>query len=441
MRILHVNAFAGEVGGAEVYLHAVMAELRSRGHEIAFFAGDEQRSERTHDTCIVQRPDFDAEKLVHDEELEATFRQFAAEFKPDLVHLHNMHHFPVGMLVEAANAGAPVLQSAHDIGYLCPNSWCVWPDGTVCEGGAGAKCFEHGCEANYPYDARIVLSNKLRYEVIKRTARGLHCWSQFMADKFEEHGFPEPFVQPMWVEGGEKAPRSASELPEREPRRVLFLGRLVPEKGVEYLVRAWPTVLAKYPDAALSIVGGGPEEERLHGIAREVGLDPASVFTGKIPHADVEEHLVRATCQVLPSIWCENSPVTTYESYLTGLPMIASDIAGLPAMVRPGETGLLAKPRDAEDLAAKLCEMLGDTELQARLQQGCLDSIERYTKQIHFDGLLAAYDRVLAAGPNDTPVDLDLLASSDAFMKRFFEVEKWALDMQKHIQWLESQAR
>ncbi|MHC4895239.1 MAG: hypothetical protein ACYTFV_18255, partial [Planctomycetota bacterium] len=153
MRILHVNAFAGEVGGAEVYLHAVMDELRSRGHEIAFFAG-------------------------------ATFREFAAEFKPDLVHLHNMHHFPVGMLVEAANAGAPVLQSAHDIGYLCPNSWCVWPDGTVCEGGAGAKCFEHGCEANYPYDARIVLSNKLRYEVIKRTARGLHCWSQFMADKF-----------------------------------------------------------------------------------------------------------------------------------------------------------------------------------------------------------------------------------------------------------------
>jgi glycosyltransferase involved in cell wall biosynthesis len=418
MRVLQVNAFAGKVGGAEIYCHGVMDELRARGHEVGFFAGDPERAERTDTTCIVRRPEFDPANLIH---------------------LHNTHHLSVGFVSEAARVGAPVIQTAHDFGYLCPNSWCVWPDGTVCEGGPGQKCFEHGCEANYPYDGRIVLSFKLRYEVTKASVRAFPCPSEFLARKLTAHGFPNAFGLPLWVEGAERAPRSREELPPRDPDRVLFLGRLVPEKGVEFLVRAWPRVLERFPRAVLSIVGGGPDQERLEGIAREVGLDPGAVFTGKVPHEQVAEHLERATCIVLPSIWCENSPVTTYESYRAGLPMVASDIAGLPAMVRPGETGLLARPRDAEDLAAKLCELLGDPALQARLQQGCLDSVERFTKQKHFDRLLAAYDQVLAEGPLEPNVDLDLLAASNAFLERFAEVEKWALDMQKHIQWLESQ--
>ena len=441
MRILQVNAFAGKVGGAEIYCHGVIDELRARGHEVAFFAGDPERSERTDRTCIVQRPEFDPAKLVHDPELEGAWREFAAEFRPDLVHLHNTHHLSVAFVAEAARVGAPVIQTAHDFGYLCPNSWCTWPDGTVCEGGPGQKCFEHGCEANYPFDGRVVMSFKLRYEVTKASVRAFPCPSQFLADKLTAHGFANAFGLPLWVEGAEHAPKSRAELPERDPARVLFLGRLVPEKGVEYLVRAWPRVLERFPNAELSIVGGGPDEDRLHGIAREVGLEPETVFTGKVPHEQVAEHLQRATCTVLPSVWCENSPVTTYESYLAGLPMVASDIAGLPAMVRPGETGLLARPRDAEDLATKLCELLGNPDLQATLQQGCLDSVARYTKERHFERLLAAYDQVLAAGPREPDVDDDLLAASDAFLTRFAEVERWALDMQKHIQWLESEGR
>jgi glycosyltransferase involved in cell wall biosynthesis len=439
MRVLQVNAFSGKVGGAEIYCHGVIDELRARGHEVAFFAGDPERSERTSTTCIVQRPEFDAGKLVRDPELEGAWRDFAREFRPDLIHLHNTHHLSVGFIAEAAAVGAPVIQTAHDFGYLCPNSWCTWPDGTVCEGGPGQKCFEHGCEANYPFDGRVVLSFKLRYEVMKACVRAFACPSQFLADKLTDHDFPNAFGLPLWVEGAERAVRSRADLPERETERVLFLGRLVPEKGVEYLVRAWPLVLERFPRATLSIVGGGPDEERLHGIAREVGLDPAAVFTGKVPHEQVAAHLERATCTVLPSVWCENSPVTTYESYLAGLPMVASDIAGLPAMVRPGETGLLARPRDAADLADKLCQLLGDVELQHRLQQGCLDSVARFSKEQHFTRLLAAYEEVLAAGPVESAVDLDLLAASDSFLRRFAEVERWALDMQKHIQWLESQ--
>ncbi|QDU66849.1 glycosyltransferase [Engelhardtia mirabilis] len=440
MRIVQVNSFAGKVGGAEIYCHGLIDELRARGHDVAFFAGDPERSERSDRTCIVQRPEFDAARLVHDPELEGTFTEFAGGFRPDLIHLHNVHHFPVGFLGAAARLGVPVMMTAHDFGYLCPNSWMTWGDGTVCSGGPGRKCFEHGCEANYPFDGRIVTAWKLRYEALKRNLRAFACPSQFLAEQLAAHGFPRAIGVPLWTDGGDDSARSAADLPPRDSNRVLFLGRLVREKGVETLVRAWPLVLAARPDAVLSVVGGGPELEPLKTLASELGLDADGIFLGRVPHEQVGEHLGRATCQVLPSWWCENSPVTTYESYLSGLPMIASDIAGLPEMVRPGETGLLARPRDERDLAAKILELLGDGALQRRIQQGCLDSVARFTKERHMASLLELYDQVLADGPVTCPDGLDdLLAPADAFLRRFDEVERWALEMQKHIQWLESQ--
>ncbi len=439
MRILHVNSLAGAAGGTEWYCQSLIEAQRERGHTAAFLGGDAQTAEHTELRRVVHRPDFTAANLVHDDELESAFRAFAAQFRPDLIHLHNTHQLSVGLYPQVARVGVAVVQTVHDFGYLCPNSWCVWPDGTVCAGGPGRKCFEHGCEKNYPYDARIVLAWKLRYEAMQRCVQAFPCPSQFLADKLAGHGFPRAVGLPLWVEDAHNTPTSVDALPPRDAARVLFLGRLVPEKGVEVLVRAWPKVLAKVPDAVLSIVGGGPEAEPLARLARDVGLDPAAIFVGKVPHHEVAAHLERATLQVLPSVWCENSPVTTYESYRRGLPMVASDIAGLPAMVRPGETGLLARPRDASDLAEKIVTLLLDRALQRRLSQGNLDSARRFTKEVHLKKLFALYDVALADGHPTGDADTDLLAATDAFFRRFDEVEDWALGMQKHIQWLESQ--
>lgn len=437
LRILHVNSLAGAGGGTEVYCKAVMAELERLGHTVAFFGGDSQQEERSERRRVVLRPDFHGAHLVHDPELESAFAEFAQSFRPDLVHLHNTHQLSVGLYPLVAQLGAAVVQTAHDFGYLCPNSWCTWADGTVCAGGPGKKCFEHGCEKNYPYDGRIVLAWKLRYETMKRCVQAFPCPSQFLADKLTSHGFPGAFGLPLWTEGGEDAPRSPDALAPHDPLAVLFLGRLVPEKGVEYLVRAWPHVLRRFPGATLRIVGGGPDAERLAALAGELGLDAAGIFLGRVPHSEVGAHLSRAALQVLPSIWCENSPVTTYESYALGLPMVASDIAGLPAMVRSGETGLLARPRDPADIADKICQILSSPDLRRQLSQGCLDAARRFTKERHMERLLALYTECLETAPPRGDADTDLLAASHSFLTRFGEVESWALGMHKHIQWLE----
>jgi glycosyltransferase involved in cell wall biosynthesis len=439
MRIIQVNTFAAKVGGAEIYMHHLIDELRARGHQVGLFASDPNENRRSQDECVVQRPEWSGESLIGDKALVAAWKDFADEFQPELIHVHNLHTFPVYFVQALAEVGVPILQTVHDFGLLCPNSWCVWPDGRVCEGGAGQKCFEHGCESNYPYDGRVVLSVRLRYEAVRRTIDHFVAPSYFLADKMGEHGFEPSEGLPLWVDetAADKLPDSR---PERAPNRVLFVGRLVREKGVEFLVRAWPKVLAKVPNAELWIAGDGPELEPLRELAGKLGLNPEETLRGRVPHEKVGELMATATCLVLPSIWCENSPLTTYESYLMGLPLVASDIAGLPERVVEGELGLLARPRDPDHLAQRIVELLTDTELQKRLQAGCLAAVPKYSKQIHMDKLLGIYDRMTSDESLLTrrePIDVDVLAGANALFQRFGELERWAQEMQKHIHYLE----
>ena len=442
MRILEVNTFAAPIGGAEIYMHTLVDELRRRGHTVGVFAGSPDEDVDEPQRRIVKRPDWSGRDLVDDAPLIAAFERFAAAFRPDLVHCHNLHSFPVAFLSAAKRLGVPLVLTAHDFGLLCPNSWCVRGDGTVCEGGAGAKCFSgHGCEKNYPYDGRVVLSVKLRAELAKRVFDRVTAPSEYLAQRLAAHGFAGAIGLPLWVDTSkaESLPKGVA----RESDLVLFVGRLVREKGVEFLVRAWPAVRAARPSARLLVIGGGPELEPLRALANELGLDAAAVLPGKVPHAEVAGLMARATCQVLPSIWCENSPLTTYESYLAGLPMIASDIAGLPAMVREGETGLLARPRDPQHLASRILELLGDAALQKKLSYGCRASVARFSRDIHMQRLVALFEDAVAQGPRNDGVnaalpDDDLLAAADAFYKKFGDVERWALDMKGHIDYLEN---
>jgi glycosyltransferase involved in cell wall biosynthesis len=444
MRILQVNCFYEKVGGAEVYMHLLADELRSRGHEVAIFAGSSERPLDEPLVRTVKREEYTPSALVRDPEVQDAFTSFARAFRPDLIHVHNMFAFPTDFVDSLSSLGVPVVQSVHDFNQLCPNSWNVWGDGTVCEGGPGAKCFEHSCGDNYPFDARKVLTGRLRYQAVPKSFDAFLCPSQFLADKLTAHGYPHAEGLPLWVDvdglGGEPSDEELAS--ERDPNRVVFIGRLVKEKGVRYLVEAVPHLRKLVPDSIVSIVGGGPEEEALHELGRKVAPGGGLEFVGRVPHEQVRRYFLTAACQALPSIWCENSPVSCYESYLLGLPMVASRIAGLPAMVREGETGLLAEPRNPVDLAEKLARVLTDDELRAKLSAGCRESVARFSRDRHLDRMLAVYDEVLARGPQrpsgaPPALDPELVHSVDATVRQLADVEEWALGMKGHIDWLE----
>ncbi|MBM3976526.1 MAG: glycosyltransferase [Planctomycetes bacterium] len=438
MRVLHVNVFHEKVGGAEIYLHKLIEAQRARGHEIGLFAGSETRSARSAEESVVARREWDPRVLCSDPELEAAFLEFGREFRPDVLHVHNLWAFAADFALALRELRVPILQTVHDFSVLCPNSWCVRGDGTPCAGGPGAQCFQHDCQKNWPYDERQVHLARVRFELVRASLDAFVAPSHYLARLLSEQGFPDARGLPLWADAPQRE-LAAPGYDARRPGTIVYVGRLVPEKGVEYLVRALAPLRKRVPAARVEIVGGGPAEPALRELAAQLGLGDALVFRGKVPHAEVQQLLRSALVQALPSIWSENSPLTTYESFQAGLPIVASDIAGLPAMVRDTGAGLLARPRDAEDLARALERLLTDRAQWERCATAARAALSAFGKEAHLDALDERYRTLVARGPRSftPPFAPDLLATLRRHYAQYARVEEWANGMHAHIRHLE----
>jgi glycosyltransferase involved in cell wall biosynthesis len=156
--------------------------------------------------------------------------------------------------------------------------------------------------------------------------------------------------------------------PAEEPtgRKLLFVGRLVPRKEVPVLIEALVRVRARGRDAELDLVGDGPERERLEALAASTGLRGAMRFLGMLDEAGVAGALHKADLLVVPSS-SEGLPAVIMEALASGLPVVASEIDGIPELVRDGETGLLVPPCNPERLAEAIIRLLDDPALARRM--------------------------------------------------------------------------
>lgn len=135
---------------------------------------------------------------------------------------------------------------------------------------------------------------------------------------------------------------------------ILFVGRLVGTKGLPYLLRAMKTV-----DSKLVICGGGPDLDKLQRLTGKLGLKDKVKFPGRV--SEQEKHKLFSSCSlfVLPSIY-ESFGIAAAEAMSYGKPIIASNVGGLPEVVNGG--GLLANPKDPDDLAKQITFLLNDPE-------------------------------------------------------------------------------
>jgi phosphatidylinositol alpha-1,6-mannosyltransferase len=147
---------------------------------------------------------------------------------------------------------------------------------------------------------------------------------------------------------------------------VVCVSRLVRRKGQDTLLRAWPQVLKKVPDAALLIVSGGPYAGALHAIAQRSGLAPSVRFTGPVPAAELPAHYAAGDVFAMPcrtrrgGLDVEGLGIVYLEASATGLPVIGGDSGGAPDAILDGESGYVVPGRDVETLAGRLAELLSD---------------------------------------------------------------------------------
>lgn len=438
MRVLHVNSTAAKAGGTEVFMYDLLAWQRQQGIETGLFAGTTGDPREDAETCLIKRQNWDPTALFVDPPAADALRRFLDRFRPDVIHLHNLHAFPISAIAALGAAEVPLVQHIHDASSFCANAWLTLPDGQICPGGVGQKCLQSGCQKNYPYDGRILTSVAARSAALRATVDHWITSSQTYRELCERHGFAPAACIPLWSPTP-STPRSAST--DRRPL-VLSIGRLVPEKGVVHLLRAWPRVRAAFPAAELLIAGEGPERAALEQLAAQAGLDPQQVFKGRIPHEEVDALMRRAKLLVVPSIWFEAYGLTIVEAQRAGLPPVISRIGGMAELVEHERSGLLVEPRDAEALAAAILRLLGDPELYERCVAGCLRAAASREADTPMRAILDVYAAAKRRGRGHRrPVDLDGLHCTDALLQDFHRVESWALDMKKHIEYLEGIGR
>jgi len=149
---------------------------------------------------------------------------------------------------------------------------------------------------------------------------------------------------------------------------VLYVGRLVPEKGVNVLIGAIPRILFAHPNTKFIIVGEGYSREMLSSLSKSLGVDRKVFFTRYVSDDEVKGLLGLADVQVVPSIY-EPFGIVCLEAMASGIPVVASDTGGLSEIVEDGVTGLKVPSDNSNAIAYAVNRLLSDSALRESMSK------------------------------------------------------------------------
>jgi phosphatidyl-myo-inositol alpha-mannosyltransferase len=187
-------------------------------------------------------------------------------------------------------------------------------------------------------------------------------------------------------------------LPQLADRRptVLFVGRLEKRKGLKFLLRAWPTVLERQPDARLVVVGRGRPLEGYRRFAARQGWSPDDVlFAGYVSNEDLPRYYQACDVFCAPNTGSESFGIVLLEAMAAGAPIVASDIPGYRDVLGHGVQGLLVEPRNPGAIADAVCRLLGNPELRATMRRAGQEKATAYDWPHVAAQVLAYYFEVL----------------------------------------------
>ena len=405
MKILIENEIFKHQGGTETISIHTYNILKRMGHEVFFFATKTNECYIKDYEYIKYFPknvysfknylknplayywNFEADKL---------FKQMLVEVKPDIVHFNLL--ISPSIIKTCYDLEIPTVMTLHVPAPFCPASTLmlnnkIYCKDFKCKNGNYWHCVMNLCKNNsleasirkallsYIYktsnsyskiNAFISPSNALK-DFVSSTNIGLDknkivTINNFLSDEELE-------TKPNYTNKG----------------YFLYLGRLSPEKGVQYLLEAMKD-LPK--DIKLHIVGTGKEEQSLKEYAKEHNLDNVE-FLGFKNREEIKEEYQNCISTILPSNCFDNFPTTNMESFINGKPVIASNIGGIPEQVEHNKTGLLFEPGNVEQLKECILKYWNNPQLVVEHgKNGYQKAVTQYTEDRYYKELQAIYQIV-----------------------------------------------
>lgn len=390
------------MAGSEVYTYNLTNEL-ARHAEVAVFTRIEDpyapdyQVRDTHESDIlvrrVNKPsrDYTLHDKYEDEKIDEAFREMMRTFQPHVVHIGHLSHLSTNIPVIAREEfGTPVVFTAHDFWMGCYRGQLVDQTRSICEGPSIERCT--AC-AKHTYKEWMRREEIERYFAhMERVMRSIDLYlapSRTLQRFLLERGVPT--VKITYSPYGFNR-HIACRLPQKDTimrgaLRFGFMGRILPVKGVDLLIKAFRQVRG---DVELSIFGNAGNhalylEEYRRG-------DTRITFRGSFDNCHLSNVLGGMDVLVVPSVWLENAPLVIQEAHLAGIPVITSNAGGMAELVRDGVDGYLF-PLGDEDALRDLLQRLVDHPDELRnlsVDPSRIRSIEDDAQSC-----LAAYRRLL----------------------------------------------
>jgi glycosyltransferase involved in cell wall biosynthesis len=377
MRIGHYAPDIWAQGGIGTYIRRLGRGQTDRGHDVTYL-GRDRASEPCSDVDYTTVPDD-----------EALFS--AAEARDlDILHLHKS----VRTLPEDR---VPTVRTMHGHQGGCPSgSRYLARTGEPCDrpytlSGCLWGHFVDRCGSVRPGSLTDSFT-RIRREVAQAERIPTYTVSHFLRDKMRRAGCASDRLCTLHS----PAPRVESPftpVPGHDPPRFLFLGRLVPEKGLDWLLRA---VAGTDASVHLDVAGTGPKEEEMRALSTDLGVDDRVSFHGWVPADDVSGLMRAARAVVFPSVWHEPAGLITLEAAAQGRPLIASRVGGIPEYADDAYATLV-DARDVSGLARAIDRLASAPEHANRMgKNGYRAARSTFSMDRFLDRVDAFYGRARA---------------------------------------------
>lgn len=395
MKILMVNKFLYNRGGAETYAFELADYQKKQGHEIAFFGMEDERNLYSNPLDLnvsnVEFRGFSVKQLsypfriIYSSQARRKIKRVLEEFRPDYVHLNNINfQLTPSIIYEIKKQGIPIIQTLHDFQLVCPNHMMYREhEDEICERCKGRKYYQ--CARNKCIHGSAVKSTLGAIEGSLYHRLGVYkhidafiAPSQFLADKMAEFGEDSSRIH---VLHNFIKPDYKDRIFEKKDY-ILYFGRLSVQKGIRTMLEAAKDL----PDVKFVLAGSGELEDEI----KSSGLSNIS-YVGFTTGEDLIKLIGEAKLSILPTQWYENCPMAVLESFMLGTPVIGARIGGVPELIEDGRDGLLFTPADKADLIEKIRSIYFDDKKLEEMSINARKKLDKFSidkYQANFETIL-----------------------------------------------------
>jgi glycosyltransferase involved in cell wall biosynthesis len=316
-----------------------------------------------------------------------------SQFK--LLHLHNSE------LLGELRDECPVLYTLHNHNPYCPSgSKYLSTSGGSCDRkmshlGCTWGHLVDGCGSRRPQNiVKNLQRSYLELEILKKLKIPVIANSDYVKEQLIKHGLSPD--QTVTLHCGVAIPKSSTEpltLENHKNQRILFAGRISPNKGLEWLLRA---LTFTNHQIQLDIAGEGWDRPRMEKLTQQLELKDRVTWHGWCATEKLDLLYKQCFAVIFPSLWHEPAGLVTLEAYARYRPIIASAVGGIPEHIDSGKTGFLIPANNIRYLADAINE-LAQNYLKARTmgEQGYILFLKKFTMNIHIQKLQSIYEQYL----------------------------------------------